>query len=164
MDMNAIEILAPDSSTKVKQLLLQLKVRRTEIEAWFQTEPSRLDMLQKDPESTIGELFYSMKLGQDVPLGRPDLKEWEIILKPIERHEGKSLLRALWQHVSSSEVNYQNFTTYPFQVIDTVASDTNASVDEKSAVILMFEHGLGISHIDASVLDTFRLIPEGVPS
>jgi hypothetical protein len=163
-DLDPIEKLAPGASKEVKHLLLQFKDRNAEIESWFQEDPKRLTLLQKDPEKVLNELLNALKLERPGPAKRPDLGQWDIIIKPKPTPVGSSLLLAVWQHISRNPQNTQDFITDPFNVIHVVASNIKATKEEIGAVIQALETIRGIYHIEVNPLGTLAVISGSLPS
>lgn len=154
-----IDKLAPEMPKEVKNLLIQFKARNSEIENWLRAEPDRHLLLQKDPQVQLNTLFTSMGLEPRQNPKRPKLSGWNFTIRPKPTYLGLSLLVALWQYVTSSSSNIQQFVEDPFQSIDMVASNTNSSAEEKTALVKAFEAVLGVYHKETTKIDAFNMIP-----
>jgi hypothetical protein len=134
-----VKELVGDLPEEMQMLLRQLKTREAEIDQWFQADPQRLESLRKDPQKTLEELLRTMRLERPIGVEWDGIRGWEIFLEPPKPPAlGIVLLTAVWQFVAQSSHNLAQFKSDPFKVVRDVAADTNASNEEREAVINAF--------------------------
>ena len=139
-----VEQLFGGAPKEVRDLARQLKNRGKEIEQWLNDDPKRFDLLTKDPQTTLADLQKALNISASFAPQIPTILNWEFVRSadPI-RIPGVQLLRALWDFVSQTAANADQFRSDPFGVIDTVSATLNTTRANKEAVVVAFEqlHG-----------------------
>jgi hypothetical protein len=159
-EIDLIKKLVPKASMKIQRVLEQLKSKDAEIGQWFQKNPDRIIQQQKDPEKTIKDLAAALKLEPLANIKPLDLTHYTFLPHPkVELAAvGIALLTNVWEYISTSQQNTQDFIKDPLNVIRKVASNINASKAETDSVISAFEKILGIYVLMPGPLTMFNRI------
>lgn len=154
-----VEQLFAEATKEVKDFARQLKNREKEIDRWLNDDPKRLDSLTKDPQKTLADLQKVLNISATVEVETPTLVNWEFVRRTGPAGmPGAQLLRALWDFVSQTSANADQFRSDPFGVIDTVSATINTTRANKEAVVAAFEQLRGTRPVTIDSLAFLRTL------
>lgn len=154
-----VEQLFGEAPKEVKDFARQLKNREKEIDQWLNDDPKRLDSLTKDPQKAFVDLQKALNISASFKVETPMIVNWEFVRRADPSGmPGAQLLRALWEFVSQSSANADQFRSDLFGVIDTVSAATNTTRANKEAVVAAFEQLRGTRPLTIDSLSFLRAL------